>query len=93
MELMTVPKGERLHIIILGVGNSGKSSVLNSIAGQDISITSNISGTTTDPVEKAMEIHGLGPVLFIDTAGFDDVGELGKLIYRRFPDSICSANH
>lgn len=92
MELMTVPKGERLHIIILGVGNSGKSSVLNSIAGQDISITSNISGTTTDPVEKAMEIHGLGPVLFIDTAGFDDVGELGKLRVKKTLEAIRRAD-
>lgn len=92
MELMTVPKGERLHIIILGVGNSGKSSVLNSIAGQDISITSNISGTTTDPVEKAMEIHNLGPVLFIDTAGFDDIGQLGELRVNKTLEAIQRAD-
>lgn len=92
MELMTAPKGERLHIIILGVGNSGKSSVLNAIAGQDISITSNISGTTTDPVEKAMEIHNLGPVLFIDTAGFDDIGQLGELRVNKTLEAIQRAD-
>lgn len=89
---MKTPAGERLHIIILGKRNSGKSAVLNSITGQDISISSEVPGTTTDPVEKAMEIHGLGPVLFIDTAGFDDVGDLGKLRIKKTMDAIKRAD-
>src|SRR5512143_408794 len=71
------PKGLRLHIGIFGRRNVGKSSVLNAITRQQVSIVSDIAGTTTDPVEKPMELLPLGPVLFIDTAGIDDVGALG----------------
>ncbi len=70
------PKANRLHIALLGRTNVGKSSLLNLILGQDIAITSSIAGTTTDVVEKAMELLPLGPVLFLDTAGLDDVSEL-----------------
>ena len=70
------PKANRLHIALLGRTNVGKSSLLNLILGQDIAITSPIAGTTTDIVEKAMELLPLGPVLFLDTAGLDDVSEL-----------------
>lgn len=73
------PKGMRLHIGIFGRRNVGKSSFLNAFTGQDVSIVSKIAGTTTDPVEKAMEILPIGPVLFIDTAGIDDVGALGEM--------------
>ncbi|HPY75121.1 MAG: [FeFe] hydrogenase H-cluster maturation GTPase HydF [Planctomycetes bacterium] len=74
------PKNLRLHIGIFGRRNAGKSSLLNTITNQNISIVSNIPGTTTDPVEKAMELHLIGPVLFIDTAGIDDDQEpLGQL--------------
>ena len=76
---MKTPRAERLHIGILGKRNAGKSSLLNTITGQSSSIVSEYAGTTTDPIYKAMEIHGLGPVVFIDTAGYDDVGELGRL--------------
>jgi [FeFe] hydrogenase H-cluster maturation GTPase HydF len=73
------PKGLRLHIGLFGRRNVGKSSLLNAITRQNVSIVSNIAGTTTDPVEKPMEFLPLGPVLFIDTAGIDDTGALGEL--------------
>jgi [FeFe] hydrogenase H-cluster maturation GTPase HydF len=75
---MKAPKSFRLHIGIFGKRNSGKSSILNSLTNQDVSIVSDIAGTTTDPVEKPMELLPLGPVLFIDTAGIDDLGVLGE---------------
>ena len=79
MSLNETPNAVRLHIGIFGKRNSGKSTLLNAITGQKISTVSPIAGTTTDPVIKAMELHGLGPVVFYDTAGFDDEGELGAL--------------
>ncbi len=75
----TAPKGLRLHIAILGRRNVGKSSLLNAMTRQQVSIVSEVAGTTTDPVEKPMELLPIGPVLFIDTAGIDDVGALGAL--------------
>lgn len=76
--MIKVPKGLRLHIGVFGRRNVGKSSILNRLVGQDVSIVSEVAGTTTDPVEKVMEFKPLGPVVFIDTAGIDDVGALGK---------------
>ncbi|NBB94394.1 MAG: [FeFe] hydrogenase H-cluster maturation GTPase HydF [Planctomycetes bacterium] len=73
------PKGFRLHIALFGRRNVGKSSLLNAMTRQDVSIVSDTAGTTTDPVEKPMELLPVGPVLFIDTAGIDDVGDLGEL--------------
>ena len=67
----------RLHIGLFGRRNTGKSSVINRLTDQNLSIVSDIPGTTTDPVKKAVEIPGLGPVVLIDTAGIDDIGELG----------------
>ncbi len=75
----TAPKGFRLHIGIFGRRNVGKSSLLNALTRQQVSIVSEQAGTTTDPVEKPMELLPLGPVLFIDTAGIDDVGALGQM--------------
>lgn len=75
--LNETPRGTRLHIGLFGKRNSGKSSLTNALTNQNISVVSDIAGTTTDPVYKSMEIHGIGPVVFIDTAGFDDEGELG----------------
>jgi [FeFe] hydrogenase H-cluster maturation GTPase HydF len=77
------PKGFRLHIGLFGRRNVGKSSLLNALTRQDVSIVSDIAGTTTDPVEKPMELLPLGPVLFIDTAGIDDVGALGQMRVQR----------
>lgn len=76
---MKTQRGERLHIGIIGKRNAGKSSLLNTLTGQSEAIVSDTPGTTTDPIYKPMEIHGIGPVVFIDTAGFDDEGELGIL--------------
>lgn len=75
---MKTPKSFRLHIGIFGRRNTGKSSILNALTSQEVSIVSDVAGTTTDPVEKPMELLPLGPVLFIDTAGIDDVGSLGE---------------
>ena len=77
------PKGYRLHIGLFGRRNVGKSSVLNALTSQQVSIVSAVAGTTTDPVEKPMELLPLGPVLFIDTAGVDDEGLLGELRVQR----------
>ena len=79
MSLNEAPRASRLHIGIFGRTNSGKSSLVNALTGQQAALVSEQEGTTTDPVYKAMEIHGLGPCVFIDTAGFDDTGALGKL--------------
>jgi len=69
----------KAHVGIFGRRNVGKSSIINALVGQDIAIVSEVAGTTTDPVKKSVELHGIGPVIFIDTAGIDDSGELGKL--------------
>ena len=79
MALQNTPQSNRLHIGIFGRRNSGKSTLINALTGQKAALVSPVAGTTTDPVYKAMEIHGMGPVVFIDTAGFDDEGELGQL--------------
>lgn len=75
----TTPRSNRIHIGIFGKRNSGKSSLINALTGQETAVVSDYAGTTTDPVYKAMEIHGLGACVFIDTAGLDDEGELGAL--------------
>jgi len=77
------PKGFRLHIGLFGRRNVGKSSILNAMTRQNVSIVSDVAGTTTDPVEKPMELLPVGPVLFIDTAGIDDVGALGEMRVAR----------
>ncbi|MBQ9405170.1 MAG: [Desulfovibrio sp.] len=77
------PKGLRLHIAFFGRRNVGKSSLINALAGQEVSIVSPTPGTTTDPVEKTLELHPLGPVVLLDTAGLDDEGELGRLRSER----------
>lgn len=74
---METPKGLRLHFGLFGKRNAGKSSLINALANQNISIVSSVAGTTTDPVEKAFELSPIGPVVFMDTAGIDDVGDLG----------------
>ncbi len=83
MGLNDTPKGERVHIAVFGKRNAGKSSLINSITGQSLSIVSDVRGTTTDPVYKAMELLPLGPVMLIDTPGLDDEGELGSLRIKK----------
>ncbi len=79
MSLISVSSGERLHISFFGLRNAGKSSLVNAVTGQNLSIVSDIKGTTTDPVQKTMELLPLGPVVIIDTPGIDDFGPLGEL--------------
>ena len=79
MSMNATPRGERPHIALFGRRNAGKSSLINAIANQQLSVVSEVKGTTTDPVYKAMELLPLGPVLLIDTPGLDDEGELGQL--------------
>ncbi len=83
MSMNTTPNAERVHIGIFGKRNAGKSSLINAMTGQDLAIVSDIAGTTTDPVSKAMELLPLGPVVMIDTPGLDDVGELGTQRIRK----------
>lgn len=78
MGMNDTPAGERVHIGFFGRRNAGKSSLLNAVTGQDLSVVSEVRGTTTDPVYKAMELLPLGPVMLIDTPGFDDEGALGE---------------
>ncbi len=79
MSLNTTPSSERIHIAFFGKRNAGKSSVVNAVTGQALSVVSDVKGTTTDPVYKAMELLPLGPVMIVDTAGIDDEGDLGSL--------------
>lgn len=79
MGLNDTPRADRLHIGLFGKRNSGKSSLINALTGQQLALVSDTPGTTADPVFKAMELHPIGPVVFIDTAGFDDEGDLGEL--------------
>ena len=83
MSLNHTPTANRLHIALFGRRNSGKSSLINALTGQDTALVSNIPGTTTDPVSKAMELHGIGPCVIIDTPGFDDEGTLGEMRIER----------
>ena len=77
------PRANRLHIGLFGRRNTGKSSMINAITGQETALVSEHPGTTTDPVYKAMELLPIGPVVFIDTAGLDDIGDLGKLRIKK----------
>ncbi len=81
--LNQTPSGSRLHISIFGCRNAGKSSLINSLTGQQAAIVSEVAGTTTDPVVKSMELLPLGPVIMTDTAGIDDTGELGALRVKK----------
>ena len=83
MSLNGVVSAERLHIGFFGLRNAGKSSLVNAVTGQELSVVSNVKGTTTDPVKKAMELLPLGPVVIIDTPGFDDEGALGDLRVKK----------
>ena len=83
MSMNQTPSGERTHIGFFGRRNAGKSSLVNAVTGQDLAVVSDVKGTTTDPVTKAMELLPLGPVLVIDTPGFDDEGALGEMRVKK----------
>ncbi|MCO1600552.1 [FeFe] hydrogenase H-cluster maturation GTPase HydF [Desulfosporosinus nitroreducens] len=83
MSLNETPRGVRVHLALFGKRNAGKSSVINAITGQETAIVSKVKGTTTDPVFKSMEILPIGPCVIIDTAGIDDIGELGELRLKK----------
>jgi len=83
MSLNSTPQANRIHIGFFGRRNAGKSSVVNAVTGQELSVVSDVKGTTTDPVTKAMELLPMGPVLIIDTPGFDDEGSLGELRVKK----------
>lgn len=88
----TTPRSNRLHIVLLGCRNAGKSSLMNALTHQQVSVVSDVPGTTTDPVSQSMEIHGIGPCVFIDTPGFDDQGILGDLRVSRTSDIVGKAD-
>ena len=88
MSLNETPSAQRTHIGFFGCRNAGKSSLVNAVTGQALAIVSDVKGTTTDPVQKAMELLPLGPVVVIDTPGIDDEGELGRLRVRRALDAL-----
>ena len=88
MGLNDTPRANRIHIGLFGCRNAGKSSLINALTGQNLAIVSDTPGTTADPVFKSMELHPVGPVVFIDTAGFDDEGELGQLRVKKTAEII-----
>ena len=92
MSLNTTPSGERIHIGFFGRRNAGKSSVVNAVTGQELAVVSDVLGTTTDPVYKAMELLPLGPVMIIDTPGFDDEGSLGELRVEKTKQVLNKTN-
>lgn len=85
---MDTPRANQLHIGIIGKRNSGKSTLLNALTNQEVALVSDIAGTTTDPVYKSMEIHPIGPCVFIDTAGFDDLGPLGTMRVEKTKEAM-----
>lgn len=92
MSLQETPNGERFQIVLLGKRNAGKSSVLNALIGQSLAVVSDVPGTTTDPVSKAMEILPIGPCMITDTPGLDDEGELGKQRVQKTVQTLHRAN-
>ena len=92
MSLNDTPRSERIHIALFGMRNAGKSSLINALTNQEIAIVSEMKGTTTDPVYKAMEILPIGPCVIIDTAGLDDVGELGELRKKKTLEVLNKTN-
>ena len=92
MSLNNTPSSERLHIGFFGMRNAGKSSLVNAVTAQSLSLVSDIKGTTTDPVKKAMELLPLGPVVIIDTPGLDDEGALGEMRVRRAKETLATVH-
>ena len=92
MDLNSTVSAERVHIAFFGCRNAGKSSLVNAVTGQALSVVSPVAGTTTDPVKKAMELLPLGPVMITDTAGFDDEGELGALRIKKTNEILAKTD-
>ncbi|MBQ7809492.1 MAG: [Clostridia bacterium] len=92
MSLSNTPSSERIHIGFFGLRNAGKSSLVNAVTGQELSVVSDVLGTTTDPVKKAMDLLPLGPVVIIDTPGFDDTGTLGELRVKKTRKVLASVD-
>jgi len=92
MEMNETPKANRIRIAFFGLRNAGKSTLVNAFTGQEVAIVSEVAGTTTDPVSKAMEILPLGPCLITDTAGLDDVGELGEMRVKKTLDVLATTD-
>ena len=92
MGMNATPSGERTWIGFFGKRNVGKSSLVNAVTGQDLSVVSKVEGTTTDPVKKAMELLPLGPVVIVDTPGIDDVGTLGELRVKKTRQILASTD-
>lgn len=92
MSLNDTPSGERAHIVFFGVRNAGKSSLVNALTNQTVSVVSDVAGTTTDPVRKAMELAPAGPVLIVDTPGIDDAGDVGDLRVQRAEAALHEAD-
>ena len=92
MSLNDTASGERLHIGFFGLRNAGKSSLVNAVTGQELALVSEVKGTTTDPVKKAMELLPLGPVVIIDTPGVDDEGELGEMRVRKARQTLSQTD-
>ena len=90
--LNETPKGDRVHIAFFGLRNAGKSTLVNRLTGQDVAIVSDVAGTTTDPVSKAMEILPLGPCLVTDTAGLDDEGPLGEMRVKKSLEVLATTD-
>ena len=92
MGLQDTPTGERVHIGFFGVRNAGKSSLVNAVTGQDLSVVSDVKGTTTDPVQKSMELLPIGPVVILDTPGLDDEGALGALRVQKAKQALAKTD-
>ena len=92
MGLNDTVSAERLHVGFFGVRNAGKSSLVNAVTGQNLSVVSDVKGTTTDPVKKAMELLPLGPVVILDTPGIDDEGTLGELRIEKTKRMLTQTN-
>ena len=92
MSLNETVSAERTHIAFFGMRNAGKSSLVNAVTGQALAVVSDVKGTTTDPVKKAMELLPLGPVVIIDTPGLDDEGELGALRVQKAREVLAKTD-
>ncbi len=92
MSQTNTPLAEQMRIVLFGLRNTGKSSIMNRLFGKEVAIVSDTPGTTTDPVTRSMEIITLGPVTFTDTAGLDDVGQIGELRMEKTMEALSTSD-